>query len=602
MKGIALLRRVKGWLIGEGRDTHFERPNQSKLYQEWIAMHDTLSSAQRKCIAANIDSMSRHPLISILMPVFNPPVIFLKKAIESVRSQLYSRWELCIADDASTDVEVKELLDYYANLDHRIRVVCRTENGHISISGNSALEIAGGEFAALLDHDDVLAEHALYYIAKAIEEHFDVGVIYSDEDNIDDEGNRSNPHFKPDWNYELFLGRNLVSHLGVYRRSLLNEVGGFRPGFEGPQDYDLALRCIEHLQSHQIIHIPRILYHSRIHAADITGNLGAKFCATTSGLRAINDHFRRTCPGAIAELINEIDGYRVRFPMPEPASTVSIVIPTRNKRHLIQACIESILAKTNYPNYEIIVVDNNSDQNDALDYLRSLENIRNIKVMRDERPFNFSALNNRAVVESEAEFVLLLNNDIVVISPDWINELVSIAARPGVGAVGARLWYPDHRLQHGGVILGVGGVAGHAHLGLPYGDPGYFGRAALMQAMSAVTAACMLIRRSLYLAAGGLDEQNLAVSFNDVDFCLKVREMGYRNVWTPFAELYHHESASRGRDLLPDKRKRFKAEVNFMLAKWRDVLQCDPAYNPNLSLQRPDFSIAPSPRVPSHGQ
>ena len=570
-------------------------------YTSWVAAHDTLSATQRESIIANADAMRQPPLISVLMPVYNAPIQFLKEAIESVRTQLYTHWELCIADDASTDGNVRTWLEHYAALDQRIRVVFRTENGHISRSSNTALEMANGEFVALLDHDDILPEYALYYVAKAIQEHPDAGILYSDEDKIDAQQNRSNPYFKPDWNYELFLGQNLISHLGVYRRCLLNEIGGFRSGFEGSQDHDLALRCVEHLQPRQIIHIPRILYHWRTHSESTASGIDAKPYALAAGVQAVNEHLRRTCPGATAELIPQFNNYRVRFLIPHPTPRVCIIIPTHNRLDLIRPCVESILAKTQYPNYEILVVDNNSDKADVLEYLQGLKRRNNIRVLRDDRPFNFSALNNAAVEKTEAEFVLLLNNDVSVMSPDWLGEMVAVASRPGIGAVGARLWFPDDTLQHAGVLLGLNGVAGHAHLGLKRDNPGYCGRASLIQSISAVTAACLLVRRSLYLEVGGFDEHNLSVDFNDVDFCLNVREAGYRNIWTPFAELYHYESASRREDLIPAQIERFQNEVAFMRKKWGQLLQADPAYNPNLTLNDANFSPAEMPRLPPHG-
>jgi glycosyltransferase involved in cell wall biosynthesis/LmbE family N-acetylglucosaminyl deacetylase len=570
-------------------------------YASWISKYDTVSEPQRQSMLAAVSAMRQPPLISVLLPVYNAPVKFLKCAIESVRTQLYTHWELCIADDASTDRDVKAWLEHYVKLDPRIRVEFRTENGHISKASNTALGMAKGEFVALLDQDDVLPEYALYYVAKAIEAHSDVGIIYSDEDKLDEQENRCNPYFKPDWNYELFLGQNFICHLGVYRRSLLNHIGGFREGFEGSQDHDLALRCVEHLQPHQIIHIPRILYHWRVHVESTAYGIDAKPYALTAGVQAINDHLMRSCPGATAELIPQIHHYRVHFPIPEPRPSVSIIIPTRNRLDLIRPCIEGVLTKTEYRNFEIVVIDNNSDEADVLRYLRTLEQSKKIRVLRDNRPYNFSALNNAAIAKTDAEFVLLLNNDVMVISPDWLGEMVAVASRPGIGAVGARLWFPDDTLQHGGVLLGLGGVAGHAHLGLKINNSGYFNRASLMQSMSAVTAACLLVRRSIYLEVGGLDEKNLAVAFNDVDFCLKVREAGYRNVWTPFAELYHYESASRGSDQMPAQIDRFLSEVAFMRYKWGSLLQSDPAYNPNLTLKGNDFSIAETPRQPPHG-
>ncbi|MCX7109504.1 MAG: glycosyltransferase [Proteobacteria bacterium] len=598
---VTWLRRIKNRVVGRPVAAKSNQIDPHDPYASWVAAHDTLSAAQRQSIIANVHAMQRPPLISVLLPVYNAPVKFLQDAIESVRAQLYTHWELCIADDASTDGDMKTCLEHYAKLDSRIRVGFRPENGHISRASNTALGMAKGEFVAMLYQDDMLPEHALYYVAKAIQEHPDAGIIYSDEDKLDEQDNRFGPYFKPDWNYELFLGQNFISHLGVYRRRLLNEIEGFRVGFEGSQDHDLALRCVERLQPRQIIHIPRILYHWRMHSENTEYGIEAKPYALTAGVEAVNDHLKRTCPGATVELNPQFNNYRVRFPLPYPEPRVCIIIPTHNQLDLLRPCIDSIFTRTQYSNYEILVVDNNSDKADVIEYLNGLERRNKIRVLRDGRPFNFSALNNAAVTLTDAEFVLLLNNDVAVISPDWLGEIVAVASRTGIGAVGARLWYPDDTLQHGGFLLGLDGVAAHAHLGLRSEDPGYCGRAGLMQSMSAVTAACLLVRRSIYLEVGGFDEQNLAVDFNDVDFCLKVREAGYRNVWMPFAELYHYESASRGSDQTPEKIKRFQTEVAFMKKKWGKLLQADPAYNPNLTLESADFSPAEPPRLPPHG-
>ncbi|MEI7869337.1 MAG: glycosyltransferase [Candidatus Methylumidiphilus sp.] len=598
---VTWLRRIKNRVVGRPVAAKSNQIDLHGPYSSWVAAHDTLSAAQRQSIVANVHAMQRPPIISVLLPVYNAPVKFLQEAIESVRAQLYTHWELCIADDASTDGDMKTCLEHYAKLDSRIRVGFRPENGHISRASNTALGMAKGEFVAMLDQDDMLPEHALYYVAKAIQEHPDAGIIYSDEDKLDEQENRFGPYFKPDWNYELFLGQNLISHLGVYRRRLLNEIEGFRVGFEGSQDHDLALRCVERLQPHQIIHIPRILYHWRMHSESTAYGIEAKPYALTAGVEAVNDHLKRTCPGATVELNPQFNNYRVRFPLPYPEPRVCIIIPTHNKLDLLRPCIDSIFTRTQYSNYEILVVDNNSDKADVIDYLNGLERRNNIRVLRDSRPFNFSALSNAAVAQTEAEFVLLLNNDVAVISPNWLGEMVAVASRPGIGAVGARLWFPDDTLQHGGVLLGLDDIAGHAHLGLKRDSPGYCGRASLMQSMSAVTAACLLVRRSLYLGVGGFDEPNLAVDFNDVDFCLKLREAGYRNVWTPSAELYHYESASRVTDLSPAQIERFQAEVAFMKKKWGKLLQADPAYNPNLTLESTDFAPADTPRLPPHG-
>jgi glycosyltransferase involved in cell wall biosynthesis len=565
-------------------------------YAEWIRRYDTLTDETRAVIRARIDAFEHKPLISVVMPTYNPKPEWLIEAIESVRKQIYPNWELCIADDASTDKAIRPILERYLSEDSRIKVVFREKNGHISAASNSALELASGEYVALLDNDDLLQEHALFWIADAIVVNPGSGLIYTDEDKIDQLGRRYDPYFKSDWNHDLFLSHNMICHLGAFRTDLLRTLAGFREGYEGAQDYDLALRFTELLAPQQIVHIRRVLYHWRSHSGSTAQSGSQKNYALTAGERALNDHFVRTHTAAKAEL-TDFGMYRVRYPIPTPAPLVSLIIPTRNGLDLIKQCIKSIFAKTKYKNYEILIVDNNSDDPGALAYFASLAENKQIRVLRDERPFNYSDLNNAAVQQARGEYICLMNNDIEVISPEWLEEMMGLATQPGVGAVGSRLWYPNDTLQHGGVIVGLGGIAGHSHKCLRKGAPGFFYRAQLIQTMSAVTAACLVIKKSIYQELGGLDEVNLKVAFNDVDFCLRAREAGYRNVWTPYAELYHHESATRGYEDTPEKQLRFKDEVLYMKKRWGDSLTNDAAYNPNLTLDFEDFSYAWPPRI-----
>ena len=593
----AVKRRLVSWALADAASTPIlnAEPDRND-YTEWVRRYDTLDDSARDRINARIRELPHTPLISVAMPVYNPPLTMLEAAIESVQRQLYPHWELCIADDASTDKSVWPLLRKYAESDPRIKVTRRERNGHISAASNSAIDLACGEFIAFLDNDDLLAESALYWIAQAITDHPDVGLIYSDEDKIDELGTRYGPYFKSDWNPDLFLSHNMVSHLSAYRARLVRELGGFREGYEGSQDYDLALRCIERLEPQQIHHLPRVLYHWRSHPGSTAKGGSEKPYALTAGQRALDDHFARLGVSAKAELL-PFEMYRVHYEITRPVPLVSLVIPTRNGLHLIKQCIQSILEKTLYPNFEILIVDNNSDDPATLEYLKSLGADARIRVLRDDRPFNFSALNNSAVLNARGVFLGLVNNDIEVIAPRWLDEMVGLAQQPGVGAVGARLLYPNGTVQHGGVICGILGIAGHAHRDLPQGEHGYFGRARLIQSVSAVTAACLVIRKSIYEEVGGLDEANLKVAFNDVDFCLRISEAGYRNVWTPYAELTHHESATRGVENSPEKQQRFQGEVKYMGRRWGRHLLNDPAYNPNLTLEYEDFSLAWPPRV-----
>jgi glycosyltransferase involved in cell wall biosynthesis len=578
-----------GPTIGSGE---FDRND----YAEWISRYDAVTDQIRAKMRAVIGTLPAKPIISVVMPVYNPNSIWLERAIESVRQQIYPHWELCIADDASTDKAVRPILERYAKEDSRIKIIFREKNGHISAASNSALGLATGLWVALLDHDDLLAEHALFWVVDAINRNPAACLIYSDEDKIDNLDRRFDPYFKCDWNVDLFYSHNMFSHLGVYRADLLHDIGGFREGLEGSQDYDLALHCIERIEPNQIHHIPRVLYHWRAHTGSTAQSGDAKPYAMLAGKRALNDHFHRQSVNARAELVGF--GYRVRYTPPGAPPLVSIIIPTRNGYRLIKQCVKSILEKTSYPHYELLLIDNGSDDLETIKYFNSLKNDARVRILHDDRPFNYSALNNAAVKVAEGEIVALLNSDIEVISPEWLSELVSHAMRPSIGAVGARLWYPDNTVQHAGVILGLGEdrVGGHPNYRMPRGQHGYFGRASLTQSFSAVTAACLVIRKSVYEEIGGFDEVNLQVAFNDIDFCLRVRGKGYRNVWTPYAELYHRESASRGYENTQES-QRFAKEAAYMKQRWGDTLLNDPAYSPNLTLDHEDFSLAWPPRV-----
>ncbi|MCM2131841.1 glycosyltransferase [Larsenimonas rhizosphaerae] len=559
-------------------------------YAAWVEHFDTLDVAERRRIMGIINAWDECPTFSIIMPTFNPEPDMLRAAIDSVIGQLYPHWELCIADDASTDPAIRDILDHYARAEPRIKVAFREENGHISASSNSALALAKNEWVALFDHDDLLTEHALFYMAEAIRGCPDVKLLYSDEDKVDQYGHRQAPYFKPGWNRDLLYSQNFICHLGVYQRDIIERIGGFRLGLEGSQDHDLALRFIEQIEDHQVHHVPRVLYHWRMHAASTSAGGEAKPYTVKAGLKALNEHFQRT--GRRGHVEATPFGYRARYTLPDSPPLVSLVIPTRNSADLVRMCIDSIMSKTNYPQYEILLVDNNSDDPEALAYFAELGRRPNIKVIRDEQPFNYSAINNDAVARASGEVIALVNNDIEVISEDWLTEMVSLALQPGVGAVGAKLLYPDDTIQHAGVVLGIGGVAGHSHKHFPCTSAGYLNRLNLISSYSAVTAACLVIRKSIYDDVGGLDEDHLKVAFNDVDFCLRVREAGYRNVWTPYAQLYHHESVSRGAENTPEKMARFSSEVTYMRERWGDLLDRDSAYNPNLSLIHEDFSLS----------
>lgn len=568
-------------------------------YQNWIEAYDALDQDDKAAILEHIEKLPRKPLISILMPVYNTKESFLHSAIESVMGQLYPNWELCIADDCSTESHVSRVLQEYQKQDERIKVVFRKENGNISACSNSALELVSGDFLALMDHDDVLPEHALYMVALAINENANVDIIYSDEDKIDENNRRSSPYFKSDWNPDLFYAQNMINHLVVYRTSIVKEMSGFRLGFEGSQDYDLALRIVERTVPKNIVHIPDVLYHWRMTASSSSFSQKQLPQATSAARRAVDEHFERLeVNGVEIESAPGAEHYqRIRRPVPKPEPLVSLIIPTKDKVKLLRQCIHSILSKTAYAPIEVIIVNNGSADPETIDYLKTVQEHDKVRVVNYDGEFNYSAINNFAIHQSKGEIIGLVNNDIVVINSDWLGELVSHAVRPEVGAVGAKLYYPNNTVQHAGIIMGIGGVAGHGHKHFERSDTGYFGRLLLTQNMSGVTGACVLIRRGVIEECGGLDETNLGVAFNDVDLCLRIRERGYLIVWTPYAELYHLESASRGLDTASDKVKRFQKEQAWMKRRWGNLLIKDPYYNPNLTLERDDFSLASPPRL-----
>ncbi|HYF06229.1 MAG TPA: glycosyltransferase family 2 protein [Acetobacteraceae bacterium] len=566
-------------------------------YRNWIARNDTLSPADRAAIRAHIARMPARPLISVAMPVYNTPEAHLREAIASVRAQLYPHWELCIADDASTEPQVAAVLAEAMAAEPRIRVVRRETNGHIAAATNSALALARGDYVALMDHDDILAEHALYEVAAEIAQHPDAAVIYSDEDKLDAAGNRWGPYFKPDFDPELLLGQNLISHLGVYRRDLIERLGGLREGLEGSQDHDLALRVTAACGAARVRHIPAILYHWRqAGQSQSFSETALRRCAEASRRAVAEALAARGATAALEWAALAPHHLRVVWPIPQPAPLVSVVIPTRDRAALLEAAAEGVLNRTDYKTLELLVVDNGSEEAETLALFERLRRDPRVRIIPAPGPFNYSALNNRAAAEARGEVLLLLNNDIEVMDAGWLHELVAQAMRPEVGAVGAKLLYADGTLQHGGVVTGAGGVAGHYGLGASRADPGSFGALALVRQVSAVTGACLAVRASVYREVGGLDERNLAVAFNDVDFCLRIGERGYRILWTPFAELYHLESVSRGFDTSGEKAARFAREVATMQRRWGARLLNDPFHNPNLDLADPTGAVAPVSR------
>lgn len=565
-------------------------------YIAWAREHDTPTAADLVALRESSRLFAVAPTISVVMPVFNTPPRLLEEAIRSILDQSYERWELCIADDASTLPHVRTMLERHAAADPRIKVRFRTSSGNISRASNTALEMATGEFVALLDHDDILPPQALHWVVEAVNRHPDAALIYSDEDKLDADGRRRDPYFKCDFNHELLLAQNMISHLGVYRRDLIVELGGFRSEYDGSQDHDLALRFVAAVPRSRIVHVPRVLYHWRAVPGSTAVSVEAKPHCLDASRRAVAAHLLQVGRGGTVEPAPEAPVFhRVRHPLPADRPLASIVICTRDHGEMLRAAVDSILKRSTYGRYDITIVDNGSRERATLRTLEYLAGHDRITVIRHDCPFNYSRLNNLAVATTRGDLVCLLNNDVEVISPGWLEEMISLAIVPDVGVVGARLWYPDDTLQHGGVIIGVSGLAGHAHPRLPRGHAGHGGRAVLQQELAAVTGACLVVRRSVFDEVGGLDE-GLAVAFNDIDFCLRVRAAGYRNVWTPYAELMHRESASRGAEDTAAKRVRLFDEARYMRARWGDALDWDPHYSPHFSTHAADFTLPAAPR------
>lgn len=567
----------------------------NKDYKNWVDQHD-YHGVDEVLYAKLYESLSYKPLISVIMPVYKVDLKYFEIAVKSVLNQSYKNIEICIADDCSGDSNIKNMLEKISSLDDRVKYVIRETNGNISEASNSALSLATGEFIGLIDHDDVLHTNAVLWIAAKLNKEQNADLIYTDEDKIGEDGDRYDPHFKSDFNYELFLTQNMISHFAVYRASILKEIGGFRRGFEGSQDYDMTLRFLERATG-KILHVPRVLYHWRAIAGSTALAPSEKTYTESASILALREHVERIGKKAKVTLAPELPQYfRVKFAV-EGNPKVSIIIPTKDKIDLLDQCISSIKNISTYKNYEIIILNNGSLEKKSLDYFDSIAK-EDVIIVNDRLPFNYSRINNLAFLHSSGDQICLMNNDIEIVTPDWMEEMLSFSQSSDVGCVGARLWYPDDTLQHGGVIIGLGGIAGHSHKYLEKGAVGYFGRAALPQALSAVTAACLMVKASIFREVNGLDE-GLSVAFNDVDFCLRVREAGYRNVWTPYAEMYHHESASRGTEDTPEKQARFNGEITFMKNRWGDLLAKDPFYSPNLTIEREDFSFAKTPRVPT---
>ncbi|RMB25753.1 GT2 family glycosyltransferase [Sphingomonas sp. PP-F2F-G114-C0414] len=572
-------------------------PHVGSDYRSWISTYERPQATDYVTIARMTETMAWRPRFSFVLPVYNTPAALLCACLDSLLAQTYTDFEICIADDHSSDPQVATILADYASRDIRVKSMRCATNGHISAASNSALTLATGDFVVLVDHDDLIPDYALFVVAFYINQHPNADVLFSDEDKVDLRTMRSAPYFKGRWNRFLMYGHNMISHLGVYRRALIESVGGFRIGFEGSQDYDLFLRCYESSADDRIIHIPHILYHWRMIPGSTSVSPDQKSYAAVAAQRAINAHFERTgLP--LRSVPSFIDGLSGVVPAVSLNTLISIVIPTRDGLDILKICIDSILA-TSPINIEIIIIDNGSEERSTLNYLAKLESAGTARIIRDDKPFNFSRINNLAVEYARGEILGFINNDTEVLARDWLDRVRALLSMKDVGIVGARLLYPDRTLQHFGLVLGMGHhrVAGTPHNGIGGEDPGYFAKARLLQEFSAVTAACLFIRKTEFLEVGGFDPE-LEIAYNDVDLCLKIRELGFKVIADPEILLIHKESKTRGSDENGARAKRLEAEAALMRTRWATILDDDPYYSPNLTLAQSDFTMATPPRTP----
>ena len=561
-----------------GTESMFYNAFDSREYNKWIIENEHEEKVKK---------LKYNPLISIAIPVYNIERDFLVDCLDSILAQTYENFEVCLADDCSTKEETINTLKEYEKKDKRIRVVYRKENGHISKATNSAIEIAKGEFIALMDDDDVIPSNALYEVVKVLNDNPNLDLIYTDEDKMEMDGTLCDPHFKPDFAPDTLFGGNYICHFGFYRKSIIDKIGGFRHEFVGAQDFDLVLRFTE--QTDKIYHIPKILYHWRKVPGSTAVTIDSKSYAIENGRKAVEEALeRRGRKGKVYAPINAAH-YIVEYETPGNPM-VSIIIPTKDNSNILEKCLKSIYEKTIYKNYEIIVVNNNSKEKNTFKLFEKYKNkYKNFKVLEANYEFNYSKINNMAVKKSKGEYILLLNNDTEVISENWIDVMLGYAMQDHIGAVGAKLFYPDGTIQHGGIILGVGGVAAHAYPEVDGQNYGTFGRLLIPYNYSGVTAACLMVKKSKYNEVGGLEEK-LKVAYNDVDFNMKLLEKGYYNIFLPQVHLIHYESKTRGLDTTTEKYKRLLQETEYMKNKWKEKLTNDRFYNSNYSLGK-DFVL-----------
>lgn len=581
----------------EGRLPTLAHDHNQKSYAGWIRRYDTLTVTDRRLISTHQKSFLFKPLISILMVVEDPGEAYFRRAIESVLAQLYPNWELCIGLLGLTGQPIKNILKAYTSRDNRIKHISIEPDAPTSSALNTLLESESGEYFGLMGGEDLLHEHALYLTVCEVNNYPNAAIIYTDEDRVDETGERYQPYFKPHWSPDLFYTHNLIGHLGLYSFRPAILAGGFRCSFEGAEAWDLALRMIEKISLTDIRHIPHVLYHLRAPILEVADFNEFEEQVVMTEHKALRSHFNsRQIHVALSHKKN---GYwQVKRLLPAHLPLVSLIIPSKNQVRLLQNCLESIQTKSTYPNYEIIVINNQSDQPKALEYLNSISNSGNISVLNYDYPFNYSAINNFASRHSNGEVLVFLNNDTEVISPGWLEELVSHAIRPEIGAVGGFLLYPDGTIQHAGIVLGtkhVGNLVFYRSLwDLIKRD---YNQVFLPRNYSALTAACMAIKKDLFLELGGFNEKNLPVSHNDIDLCLRLLKKGYLNLWSPYAKLYHHESTSRGYEDSLEKQSRHQMECDYIRKTYPEILSNDPGYNPNLSLDYIDYGLSHPPRA-----
>ena len=554
-------------------------------YGPWFEKHRPSESELEKQREKN---WKETPVFSIVVPAYRTPVLFLEQMIESVRSQTYPFWELCIANASPEDEQMAEVLQRYVQMDQRIHVKNLDKNLGIAENTNEAFSMASGTFVGLLDHDDLLAPQALYRMMERLEEK-EIDVFYTDEDKVTtDLAEHFQPHFKPDFNLDLLRSNNYITHFFVARTELVRNVGGFRREYDGAQDYDFIFRCVE--QAGEICHIPEILYHWRTHKESTSDNPVSKMYAFEAGKRAIEGNLERCGVQAVVSHTKDLGFYQVEYPV-QGSPLVSVLIPNKDQKESLKKCLDSVFEKTTYSNYEIIIIENNSTESETFAYYRELQKRSNVKVITWKEGFNYSAINNFGEKEASGDYLLFLNNDVEVINPRWMEEMLGNCQRPEVGITGAKLYYPDDTIQHAGTIIGIGGIAGHAFLNMPRSRTGYLHKASIQMNLSAVTAACMMMKRSVFEQLGGFEEK-LTVAFNDVDLCLRTVQAGYLVVYNPKVELYHYESKSRGSEDNEEKVRRFQREIEFMRSRWITILkEGDPNYNKNLTLSKWNYSL-----------